>query len=119
MFAWLRKRKDEPTASSKTPQFNTVVSNIMAGSINDMKRMDEHGRVECRRCGVVYKPRTSMFNSRSCRNYLWDEEPVTPPYPSDESVLVNKVHPQDFCTACEEHLTAVRERLLECLKEDA
>jgi len=106
--------EDKEQREFEEKNFNQVASTGISGRISDLKRQDEHGRVECKRCGVVYKPRNALTNPVVSWNIGGHDEPLLK---ADEALLVGRVSPQGYCPRCEEHLSGVREYLLECLKK--
>ena len=78
----------------------------------------DHGRVECKRCGTVYKPRSSANEIA----YGWAMDVGVNmqcgPFKTDRELLIHPVNPKEFCPRCEEHLVVVKKRLVECLTTD-
>ena len=110
-MSWFRRRKQEDKEQREWEKahFNTVTMTVMEGRLS----MDDKGRVECKRCGVVYNPRQSDVGLYTGTPRPWGV-PSTP-FRSDEC-LIGPVKPLDYCPLCETHLLAVREKLLKVLK---
>jgi len=70
----------------------------------------------CKRCGVVYVPRGSICGM-SMPMVVW-KKMSEPPFKSDESLLLNRVTPRDYCPRCEGEMREIYETLVQVLEDD-
>ena len=69
----------------------------------------------CKRCRVVYEPRSQNIPIYMGGVYGQIYGVATAPFKSDEWCLLPHIVPQDYCPRCEEHLGKARERMVKAL----